>query len=388
MIGLDQDGMVQALNLTKAGRLAEATEVIQRTLGSSSKAGSPPDIDRPKLLNRMAKLPQWPLATGQGLQMPLPSPNLSQHQAVPPGSLGEGALLDRTYANSSSAGRYLLYVPPDHPSHGAPVIVMLHGGTQAVVDYAAGTGMNKLADQHHFLVVYPEQAAQANPMRYWNWFRPQDQRAGSGEPAWIAGITEQVIRDYDADPDRIFIVGFSAGAAMATVMAATYPSLYAAAGVHSGLPYGAAHDVASAFALMRGATPPSQQGAVLRIPLIVFHGDHDEIVNVVNASHIRQQRLGVDGAPPAADGPTVTNGQMPNGHAYTQTTYLSESQVLLEEWIVRGAGHAWFGGTPGCSYTDPRGPDASAEMLRFFAELSSSTSDKSVEEPPARSSLG
>jgi poly(hydroxyalkanoate) depolymerase family esterase len=368
MIGLDQDRMVQALNLTKAGRLAEATDLIQRTLGSNSPSGSSPNMDLAKLFRRTAKSREWPMASALGIRMPMQSPDLFQPQALPPGSLGAGVLHDRTYASGSNSGRYLVYVPPDLPSHGTPVVVMLHGGTQAVADYAAGTGMNKLADQHHFLVVYPEQSARANPMRYWNWFRPQDQRSGNGEPAWIAGITEQVISDYDADPDKTFIVGFSAGAAMAMVMAATYPGLYAAAGVHSGLPYAAAHDVPSAFALMRGASPPSQQDAVLKIPLIVFHGDHDEIVNVVNANHIRRQRLGIDGALIPADSPSVAHGQMPNGHAYTQTTYSNEGRVLLEQWIVHGAGHAWFGGTPGCSYTDPQGPDASVEILRFFSE--------------------
>jgi poly(hydroxyalkanoate) depolymerase family esterase len=271
------------------------------------------------------------------------------------------------YQNDSGARRYKIYVPPGS-KQGAPVIVMLHGGTQPVLDYAAGTGMNQLADLHHFVVVYPEQDARANPMRYWNWFRPQDQHAGNGEPSLIAGITQEVIRDYDADPDRVFIAGFSAGAAMATVMAATYPELYAAAGVHSGLPYGAAHDVPSAFALMRGGSLPSRRDSALRIPLIVFHGDHDEIVNVSNASDIRQQRLGIDGALTTADGVRVTQGQVPGGHAYTQTTYSDDADVLLEQWIVHGAGHAWFGGTAGCSYTDPRGPAASAEMVRFFDE--------------------
>jgi poly(hydroxyalkanoate) depolymerase family esterase len=228
--------------------------------------------------------------------------------------------------------------------------------------------MNQLADLHHFLVVYPEQDARANPMRYWNWFRPQDQQAGNGEPSLIAGITQEVIRDYHADPDRVFIAGFSAGAAMATVMAATYPQLYAAAGVHSGLPYGAANDVPSAFALMRGASPRSRRHSALRIPLIVFHGDHDEIVNVVNASEIRQQRLGIDRALTPAEGVRVTHGQVPGGHAYTQTTYSDDADVLLEQWIVHGAGHAWSGGTAGCSYTDPLGPAASTEMVRFFSE--------------------
>jgi poly(3-hydroxybutyrate) depolymerase len=150
-------------------------------------------------------------------------------------------------------------------------------------------------------------------------------------------------------------------------MAATYPHLYAAAGVHSGLPYGAAHDVPSAFALMRGGSSASGQDA-LRIPLVVFHGDHDEIVNVVNASHIRQQRLGVGTAFTAGDSLNVTRGEVPGGHGYTRTTYSDDTRVLLEQWIVHGAGHAWSGGTVGCSYTDPLGPDASAEIVRFFSE--------------------
>jgi poly(hydroxyalkanoate) depolymerase family esterase len=385
MTGLDQHEMVQALNLTRAGRLAEATERIQQTLGlpsmrspmqspvpSSSpspvaKSASPGKIIGENPLRSVPAALRRSFGGPQDFKIPLQNSAVLPGQAPPPGSLGAGVLLDGMYTSGSGARRYKIYVPPDCPNQGVPVIVMLHGGTQAVLDYAAGTGMNVLADQHHFLVVYPEQDARANPMRYWNWFRPQDQQAGQGEPALIAGITEQVISDYDADPDRVFIVGFSAGAAMAVVMAATYPHLYAAGGVHSGLPYGAAHDVPSAFALMRGASSALEQDA-LRIPLVVFHGDHDEIVNVVNASHIRQQRLGVGTAFTAGDGLNVTRGQVPSGHAYTRTTYSDDTRVLLEQWIVHGAGHAWFGGTAGCSYTDPLGPDASAEMVRFFAE--------------------
>jgi len=309
------------------------------------------------------------LENPQALDIPLQNSALLRNQAPPSDSLGTGDLRDGVYASASGTRRYKVYVPPDCPQQGVPVIVMLHGGTQAVLDYAAGTGMNVHADLHHFLVVYPEQDARANPMRYWNWFRPQDQQAGRGEPALIAGITEQVINDYNADRRRVFIAGFSAGAAMTMVMAATYPHLYAAAGVHSGLPYGAAHDVPSAFALMRGASPPSRHDA-LHIPLIVFHGDADDIVNVVNASHIREQRLGAHGAQPADDGLSVTKGQAPGGHAYTRSIYSAETGVLLEQWIVHGTGHAWCGGTAGCSYTDSRGPDASAEMVRFFAEHS------------------
>jgi poly(hydroxyalkanoate) depolymerase family esterase len=368
MMVLDQDQMAQALDLTRAGRLAEATELIQRTLGSAPAPSPGPTSSAPPLPG-LASPPHLVLPNTLG-RAPAQNLGVRAHQEPPPASLGKGVLLDRMYAGGSSARRYKIYLPPDFPSQGVPIIVMLHGGTQAVLDYAAGTGMNPLADLHHFLVVYPEQDAGANPMRYWNWFRPEDQQTGVGEPALIAGITEQVISDYDADPGRVFIVGFSAGGAMATVMAATYPHLYAAAGVHSGLPYGAAHDVPSAFALMRGGSAPSRHDLALRIPIITFHGDHDAIVNVINASHIRQQRLGVHEALTATDGQKVTQGQVPGGRAYTRTTYADEADVLMEQWIVHGAGHAWFGGTPGCSYTDPLGPDASAEMVRFFSEHS------------------
>jgi poly(hydroxyalkanoate) depolymerase family esterase len=373
----DQNHMLEALNLTKAGRLTEATALIQRTLGSGSptlqsKPDSSPEGegDPVNRLSEVVRPLRLPLAGTPGLQLPQQGSNLPG-QRPPAESLGSGVLLDRTYANHAGARQYKIYVPPECPNEGVMVIVMLHGGTQAVLDYAAGTGMNKLADIHRFVVVYPEQDARANPMRYWNWFRPQDQRAGNGEPSLIAGITERVISDYHADPNKVFIVGFSAGAAMATVLAATYPDLYAAAGVHSGLPYGTAHDVASAFALMRGENLPAQKDAALRIPLIVFHGDQDQIVDVVNASRIRQQRLGVADALTHAEDVTVTPGHVPGGHGYTRTSYGDQAQVLFEQWIVHGAGHAWFGGTAGCSYTDPRGPNASAEMVRFFAAHSS-----------------
>jgi poly(hydroxyalkanoate) depolymerase family esterase len=386
MVGLDQDEMAQALKLTRAGRLAEATELIQRTLRSASASGPiptssasllPPKVGgsssglgRLKPLSRIAQCLRRSLGTPQDLSTPFQNPDVLRRQAPPPGSLGTGVLLDRMYENGSGARGYKIYVPPDCPHHGVSVIVMLHGGTQAVLDYAAGTAMNQLSDRHHFLVVYPQQDSRANPMRYWNWFRDQDQHRGTGEPALIAGITEQVIGDYDANPDRIFIAGFSAGAAMAMVMSSTYPDLYAAAGIHSGLPYGAACDVPSAFALMGGASRPSRRYTPITLPLIIFHGDDDEIVNVANAGYIREQRLGVDGALTAADGVNVMRGRVSGGHAYTRTTYADETEVLLEQWIVHGAGHTWFGGTTGCSYTDPLGPDSSAEIVRFFDEHS------------------
>jgi len=268
--------------------------------------------------------------------------------------------------------RFKVYLPSGFTGAPLPLVVMLHGGTQGTDDFAAGTRMNAMAEREGFLVVYPEQSTRANSMKYWNWFEGDNQRRGGGEAAVIAGITADVMRQYSVDPGRVYVAGFSAGGAMAAVMAATYPDVYAAAGVHSGLAYGGAHDVASAFTAMRQGPARDVRLSGAAIPLIVFHGDRDQTVDHVNGDRLVDQWRsagagGAGGAVRAA--PSVHRAPVPGGRSYTRSTYLdARGDSVMEQWVVHGAGHAWSGGGADSSYTDPLGPDASAEMARFFRD--------------------
>ncbi len=241
--------------------------------------------------------------------------------------------------------------------------------------------MNQRAEEDGYYVVYPAQSARDNPTKCWNWFRPADQGRDRGEPAIIAELTRHVVRAHHLDAARVYAAGLSAGAAMAVILGRTYPDIYAAVGIHSGLPYGSAHDVPSAFAAMKQGSgiPVARASAVAQtlgasVPTIVFHGDRDRVVGSHNGDIvIAQSMASLRDSVGAADAhgasvKQVERGVVPGGYSYTRTL-LQESQgrVLAEQWLVHGAGHAWFGGDPAGSHTDPKGPDASAEMLRFFA---------------------
>jgi poly(hydroxyalkanoate) depolymerase family esterase len=413
---LDPNKMAEATRLTRAGRLAEATALLQRMLrgepppdmkvgiaGDIVPAGGQPliidatahseETDRPPSSRvgigsrstrrpfasafttaRRHVLPKLSAllraerpGTGLGLHGLMQPAPASTPDIVPDG----GQFMEATYSNPAGTRAYKLYIPSGYHGQPLPLVVMLHGCTQSPDDFAAGTRMNLIAEEQTCLVVYPAQPIEANAARCWNWFRPSDQRRGQGEPSLIAGITHQIMRDYSVDPQRVYIGGLSAGGAAAAVMGATYPDVYAAIGVHSGLACGAAIDIPSAFAAMRqGETSASMSGDISAVlghgsdlPTIVFHGDQDNTVHPRNGDHVIAQRR------TAKLQKKIHRSRAPGGHAYTRTIHTDASgRVMFEHWEIHGAGHAWSGGSSAGSFTDPRGPDAAREMLRFFLE--------------------
>ena len=282
--------------------------------------------------------------------------------------LPEGArFLSETYGSPEGSRGYKLYVPSAYSGAPMPLVVMLHGCTQSPDDFAAGTRMNHLAEEEGFLVAYPEQSRAANAQKCWNWFSSADQARGAGEPALIAGITRRIIADYAVDPARVYVAGLSAGGAAAAIMGTAYPDLYAAVGVHSGLACGAARDMNSAFsAMQRGGPAIPADGDGRRVPTIAFHGDRDTTVNAVNGDQVIARAR--------ASGrfrTTTEEGVAAGGRRYTRILHEgTDGGPSHEHWVLHGAGHAWSGGSPAGSYTDPAGPDASREMLRFFLATS------------------
>lgn len=318
--------IVTATNLTRAGNLTGATQLLQAAL---SGATAP-------------------------VESPVPKTVAPREET--------GGFFARIYRSQGGTRAYKLFVPSGYNGQPCPLIVMMHGCTQSADDFAAGTRMNELAEEGTFFVAYPEQPVSANTQKCWNWFKRADQQRDRGEPSLIAGITRQIMHEYIIDRERVYAAGMSAGAAAAAVLGATYPDIYAAVGAHSGLVCGLAQDVRSAFAVMRSGDGV-RRGPETDVPIatIVFHGDRDTTVNKANGDRFADELS----APAYAK--RIEEGQASNGRSYTKTVYTdTRGRSILEQWIVHGAGHAWSGGSSAGSYTDMRGPDASREMVRFF----------------------
>jgi poly(hydroxyalkanoate) depolymerase family esterase len=295
---------------------------------------------------------------------------------------GVGQFIQHTFSNAKGSRQYKLYVPSAYVGVAMPLVVMLHGCKQNPDDFASGTRMNVLSERHGFLVAYPAQTSRANGANCWNWFESAEQSRDGVEASLIAGIAREIGHSYGVDTTRVFVAGLSAGGAMAVILGSSYPDVFAAVGVHSGLPLGAAHDVGSAFAAMRGV-PLGALGGVPRarsghleaahlhgVPTIVFHGDRDTTVAVSNGQAVVEQaklafESGFKEPLRAQVLPAITVG----GREVETTRYTDAlGHSRIESWLVHGASHAWSGGSPEGSYTDAKGPDASAQFVRFFLQ--------------------
>ena len=414
-----QDLMREATRLTQAGRLNEATQAIQRALSGAAGTSAVPRRtnsyagatgSRASAAVRTAASPlvldgcvfevdaRTPAAAatvfaeapavGSPADELQARPRSTQDDADAAAQAGRGEFTNGTHTHSSQTRRYKLYAPPGHVGRQLPLVVMLHGCTQDPDDFAAGTGMNERAREQGFFVLYPAQSQDANPSRCWNWFKHNHQHRDRGEPALLASMTQAVMKQHGIDARRVYIAGLSAGGAMAAIVAAAYPEIFAAVGVHSGLPCGAASGVAGALAVMKSGgarpalrakanrvgTPPA---AALRpqmpVPTIVFHGDQDRTVHPRNGEQVIAAALATAAAGAGASQTSpagslrVEQGVSIHGRRYTRSTHHDDrGNPLAEHWLVHGAGHAWSGGDAKGSYTDAKGPDATREMLRFF----------------------
>ncbi|MFC3695659.1 PHB depolymerase family esterase [Chenggangzhangella methanolivorans] len=371
--------MRRASKETRAQNLVEATRLIQAVLAGRPEVAAAPDAaSGAKAIG--ADDARWSQAAGLSLGDALrhfkgglltPDPFAKSSGASGSKTRGEtsvpgGARFEtRDFVCAAGARSYRLYIPASAPARPRGLIVMLHGCTQNPDDFARGTGMNDVAETRGFAVAYPGQTRSDNANGCWNWFEPKHQGRGAGEPAILAGLTQFIVAEFGIDPSQVFVAGLSAGGAMAAVLGETYPELYAAVGVHSGLPTHTAKDVASAFAAMGGGGKTRESQGAPRYPgrTIVFQGGADKTVHPSNATKI------LDAATP--DAASISTRRVPAGEARHRpaaiTTMADQAgDTIAELWLVEGAGHAWSGGKAGGSFVDPMGPDASLEMMRFF----------------------
>lgn len=329
--------MRRALEETRAGNPSRATGTIQSALTGGA---APEARSRASLRSVVDQLSR--LRARQ--------PESDAPPEIPPGARFEA----RQHSGPNGARGYRLYIPA---GPGAPqgLILMLHGCTQTPEDFARGTAMNAVAERHGLIVAYPGQTRGHNAASCWNWFRPGDQRRGAGEPAILADLAREVAAEFGVPGGRVFAAGLSAGGAMAAVLGHACPDLFSAVGVHSGLAPGSAHDVPSALAAMRGETGGGRPPAARTI---ILHGSADATVHPLNARHL----FG------AADG--VGERGTTAGRGWRRLAARdARGRPVRECWLIEGAGHAWSGGDPSGSHTDPAGPDASAEMARFFLDF-------------------
>lgn len=350
--------MMESARRVQARDPQAATDIIQQALAQAGLLTPQQETATPSQEPDFVDLnppPAWSLPKSR------PRPATKSPSRLP------GRFIAGSHGGEAGSRRYKLYIPAKPAEGRRPLVVMLHGCTQNPDDFAVGTGMNALAEEFGFLVLYPEQDGRANHNRCWNWFEPGHQARDAGEPGILAGMTRDVMREFDAEPSQVFVAGMSAGGAMAAVLGAEYPELFAAIGVHSGLPAGSARDMITGLQAMK--KPGRARSLREAVPVIVFHGDADHVVNQGNGEAVLKQfvgaHAGLRATPLQASETETTQG----GRRATHRTWRDEEgRAMAEHWVVHGAGHTWAGGDAAGSHTDALGPNASREILRFFLQ--------------------
>lgn len=309
------------------------------------------------------------------------SPGPAATQA--PSAVVDGRLILGSVAAAGGVRAYTLFVPARMPAAGArSLIVFLHGCTQDAADAIRGVGLNAIAERDGFLVLYPEQRADAHPQRCWNWYADAQTQRGAGEVAVLNAMVREVARANAVDERRIALAGISAGGAMASALAVAYPETFTRLAIHSGLPAGAAHDVASALVAMRhGAEDPDALGAAAfrtmatrarAIPALAWHGAADPVVSARNLTATARQwavtnALALGAPPPGAEPTERETVHTPGRYDAERLVWRTvDGTVLAESWNVSGLGHAWSGGSSDGTFTDPKGPPATEIMVRFL----------------------
>ena len=358
--------LMRSVKVTKATRSAQ--KVMADFMGKSALASFMPKMSKPTkpATPKAGRSLGTVLKQLRAAQSLLPAAQAGSNAAEISPRIPEGAqYLSRTHRSAAGSRGYKLYLPASQPRPKG-LILMLHGCNQTPDDFAVGTHMNAMAEKHGLAIAYPAQTKRHNAASCWNWFKPGNQMRGTGEPEILASLARKLTREFSLDRNFMFVAGLSAGGAMAAILIDVYPDVFSAAGIHSGLPRGAARDMLSAMTAMRtgkasgGITPaaPLVSGAVRRI---VFQGDADTTVHPSNAALIVAAALG-DRAEP-----TKVSKRSVQGRGYCQSDFVgADGKVVLELWMLERAGHAWSGGRVKGSYTDPKGPDASTQMIRFF----------------------
>lgn len=378
MKSLDQfmNKMMASARLVQNKDVASATATIQQALAQAGlmpgqgQGAAPASKDATAFVD-INPAPDWQAQLRKG-QAAMRAAGVGVGIGVPPDDdvavmddIAGGTFTAGVFSNAAGRRRYKLYIPSQPSSKPRPLIVMLHGCTQNPDDFALGTGMNRLAEEANCLVLYPEQDSASNRTQCWNWFEAGNQTRDAGEPGIIAGLTRQIVKEHGADPAQVFVAGMSAGGAMAAVLGAEYPDLFAAVGVHSGLPAGSGRDMITGLQAMKKPA----KGRTLReaVPVIVFHGSTDHVVAPANGDAVLQQYVGAHAGLHAAPLSVRHDDAAHGGRRCRRSVWRDDAgRAMAEQWVVQGAGHAWAGGNAAGSHTDAAGPSASKEMLRFF----------------------